>query len=129
MDDYDYLFEENDEEVISEEEFEKQQFEINKEIKLDNDFDNFLDCFFQAREYFNFYHLQSVPAYEVFDCIKNLKYLDEYEIFYMSPIFSHESDIEWCLNLINSADPEFDKDKEIKIEHIFYLYKNILNMV
>lgn len=95
--------------------------EVRRSIKEQDDFDNFLNAYDEASEYYNFYFLKWVPAYKVYSLIK-----DEFVRYPGSNVhkMAEEGDYYWCCELIYAADPE----TEITESKIYYFYIKMMNL-
>jgi len=110
-----------DKDEISEEQFYEEQNYIKEEIKYQNDFEQFMEIYYDSQEYY--LHLTNVPIYKIFNFITNeLSNIDD--SMYIVPELCFEepsADMYWCEQLISSAEP----DIFVNIYHIHKLYKFI----
>lgn len=109
------------------EEFLEEQQQIEKDIKNQDDFDNFLLCYYEAQKYYNFTFLNHVPAFKVYDLIKTDLGSPEDKLIKM---FNYElSDFYWCEQLVYSADPELnEKLYELNERVIFNFNQNLMKL-
>ena len=107
----------------TEDEFQLKQEEIKQEIKEYDDFDNFLNVFYNAQEYHNFYFLKWVPSYKVYNLIKYD--FDKYPNYCPFNHKIEKCDYDWCCDMIEAADPEIEY---ISDSHIYYFFVKMMHL-
>lgn len=86
------------------ENYKNEIIDIDTCIRDQEDFDRFLECFEEAKAYFFFLKWKS--AAEIYHIIKNELPQTIETILELPPPLT-EGDYYWCLNMIESANPEY----------------------
>jgi hypothetical protein len=122
MENYEHCYCSDDEEVLSEQKTEQEDIKGQEEVYWDiveqDIFDNFLECWYQAQEYYELYFLKTIKPCDVFWYIQtipvNIKYNKLEDI--------SEGMFYWCNNLLVSA----CYDETVSVDMINKFYKYII---
>jgi hypothetical protein len=97
-----------------------QQDEVKKCMKEQDDFDTFLNIFYEAQGYYNFCFLKNVPSCKIYDLIKFE--LERYPNYNPLSHTMDKYDYTWCRDIIESV------NQEVSDSQIYYFYVKIMNL-